>query len=915
MSIPVWGNLVSFESTSLWKQALAARSGDEHEKFRERLRVAYHTMRENVSPLVSAAHIDCPGLTVHDVTHLDALWETASLIGGDNFALNPAEAFVLGGAILLHDAGMAVASYEGGIAEIRKTAVWLDAIATADGNVDEFDDEEFMFRHKGRRHMGRERFHDQRYSERAKRQADFAALRYYHAQQAEFLAARAFQSANSNDPIFLIEDRGLRDAYGQTIGKIAHSHHWDIDRLSTALRTQIGAMVGFPAEWSVNAIKVATLLRCADAAHIDATRAPTMLFSLLAPSGLSRDHWNFQNRLLKTTPSDGKIVLTSSRAFAEDDAEAWWLCYETVQLIDREIRQCNSLLASGNDGTFAAQGIAGVESPKLFSNYVECDGWIPVNIDVKVSDAKGLASTLGGRNLYGDGYASPLKELIQNAADAIRARRSLEVRDADWGKISIALESKARENAEGQTDFWLHIDDNGIGMSEAVLTGPLIDLGNSFWKSNLLSFEYPGLQAKKPRTIGKFGIGFFSVFILGDEVKVASRPFGAAETDGKVVHFKSLERKPVFRTARSGEIPRDAVTRVSVKLHHHMHYRMENEQIQKGREQARKWNFSEEVMWQCATLDVNVTVAATKERKSSHHRWDWWAAPKERIAESVFGREGVPTAKCRQLGSYCDFLHWEGKVVGFGVVRPLAKRYGATEGFVSVQGISYLDESHDSDSDLFVGIQDGVTHDASRKSGFPTITRECLANWASQQASALASHLMNPIDAMSIAEEVRDLGGDSGSLPVAFAGGTFLNFTQFGEWLGNRNSISLPASDAYHLSIVGFDNLSGKILLSGILDELVLISDENIILGEASEFMNMIAKADKTVLDLDKVIRKMEGEGGDWLPKMLQERWGKDISVEYLRVNIREESIISDREDEEIIRFQRKKRTKNRKSE
>jgi hypothetical protein len=96
MSIPVWGNLVSFESTSLWKQALAARSGDEHEKFRERLRVAYHTMRENVSPLVSAAHIDCPGLTVHDVTHLDALWETASLIGGDNFALNPAEAFVLG---------------------------------------------------------------------------------------------------------------------------------------------------------------------------------------------------------------------------------------------------------------------------------------------------------------------------------------------------------------------------------------------------------------------------------------------------------------------------------------------------------------------------------------------------------------------------------------------------------------------------------------------------------------------------------------------------------------------------------------------------------------------------------------------------------------------------------------------------
>lgn len=43
-----------------------------------------------------------------DGTHLDALWETVDLAAGDAFALNPLEAYVLGGAILLHDLGLSV---------------------------------------------------------------------------------------------------------------------------------------------------------------------------------------------------------------------------------------------------------------------------------------------------------------------------------------------------------------------------------------------------------------------------------------------------------------------------------------------------------------------------------------------------------------------------------------------------------------------------------------------------------------------------------------------------------------------------------------------------------------------------------------------------------------------------------------
>jgi hypothetical protein len=52
-----------------------------------------------------------PTYTVHDLTHADALWETASLVTGPDVELNPAEGFVLGAAFLFHDAAMGLAAY------------------------------------------------------------------------------------------------------------------------------------------------------------------------------------------------------------------------------------------------------------------------------------------------------------------------------------------------------------------------------------------------------------------------------------------------------------------------------------------------------------------------------------------------------------------------------------------------------------------------------------------------------------------------------------------------------------------------------------------------------------------------------------------------------------------------------------
>ena len=123
-------NMHSFEKTSLWRTSFSNPSFEAEAASLNALRDCLFSMRARAQHLVSLIPRDIPGLTFHDITHLDALWETASLIAGDNYPLNPAEAFVFGAAVLLHDSAMSLAAYPGGLDEVRRTPEWRDAVAS-----------------------------------------------------------------------------------------------------------------------------------------------------------------------------------------------------------------------------------------------------------------------------------------------------------------------------------------------------------------------------------------------------------------------------------------------------------------------------------------------------------------------------------------------------------------------------------------------------------------------------------------------------------------------------------------------------------------------------------------------------------------------------------------------------------------
>jgi len=252
-----------YQSTKLWLSSLGIEdASQEGKRCVERLRTAYLDFRAKTSQLTGRIQGTLPGLTIHDVTHLDALWEIADLIAGPDYPLNPLEGFLLGGAILLHDSALCFEAYEGGIDGLRASDTWKDAHALA---------------------MQRDLTGDESTVRSA---ADFAALRHLHARQAALLGTKQWRTPDG-DLIYLIEDSELRTRYGKQIGEIASSHHWPIEDVGSRFKTQINAPSAFPKDWRVDPMKIACLLRCADAAHIDDRRAPDFLRALARREGVS----------------------------------------------------------------------------------------------------------------------------------------------------------------------------------------------------------------------------------------------------------------------------------------------------------------------------------------------------------------------------------------------------------------------------------------------------------------------------------------------------------------------------------------------------------------------------------------------------------------------------------------------------
>lgn len=114
-----------------------------------------------------------------------------------------------------------------------------------------------------------------------------------------------------------------------------------------------------------------------------------------------------------------------------------------------------------------------------------------------------------------------LRELVSNSSDACDRLRyaaltkpELTEEDSDF-KVTLAVDKDAKT---------LTIADNGLGMTEQEMIDNLGTIARS-GTSNFVS-ELTGDAAKDMNAIGQFGVGFYSSFMVADQVTVTSRKAG-----------------------------------------------------------------------------------------------------------------------------------------------------------------------------------------------------------------------------------------------------------------------------------------------------------------------------------------------------------------------------------------------------
>lgn len=468
---------------------------------------------------------DFPRLTDHSLTHSRMLWNYSFIIIGDslNF-LNPLEAFVLHITFLIHDSGMCY-SILNNIEEIKQDPLYLDYLKQYGNEGDNVEN------------------------------ALFYVVRFRHGDYALRVAVERL-----NNGAYLISDTLLREELGLIIGKIAKSHTCNINYIEREFGARY-CTPNFPTEWTIDCQKLSFILRTADAAHLDNLRTPKSNKLIEEIEDVSKEHWIFQKKLGFPIIEDNQLVYTTNTPFTEKEQKAWWYCYAALKVLDNELKIANEFFEIKQQNSFQAKGVKSInDTLVLGKKYIKTEGWTSIDTNIKVTNPVHIATELGGIKLYGN-INIAVRELMQNSIDAINLYRIHTGQDNyEVGELKINIEQEGDK-------FFLIVTDNGIGMSQTLITNELLDFGGSYWKSDKFKIDFEGVQNKGFESIGKFGIGFFSVFMLGKKINVTSWKFGESIDNMKTLDFfDGINSNPILRKPTIAERNRVKDRGTSIKI-------------------------------------------------------------------------------------------------------------------------------------------------------------------------------------------------------------------------------------------------------------------------------------------------------------------------------------------------------------
>jgi len=327
--------------------------------------------------------------------------------------------------------------------------------------------------------------------------------------------------------------------FRKDLSLVCESHH--LDDLDDFRKYPVSQPYGNSPQDTGNVQFVAIALRTADLLHATSDRTPSVLFHTINPTNpTSQQEWAKQRavsavRAQLGRDKDGLPDKTAPRNVVEVHAlftneNGFFGLTSYLRYVEEQLKK------SFEWAQLAVKTQASRhEFPWRYidSTRVEAQGFIPQPFEFTLDQAK-ILDLLIGHTLYND-TSVVLRELVQNALDAVRLQRHLEEEGGTKAgnlAVRISWDSSTRV---------LTVEDNGTGMTQEIVERHFLKVGSSRYQDSEFRKRHPTFSS-----ISRFGIGVLSAFMISDEVEITT--CSELEEEGRHLSLRSVHGKYLVRT-------------------------------------------------------------------------------------------------------------------------------------------------------------------------------------------------------------------------------------------------------------------------------------------------------------------------------------------------------------------------------
>ncbi|CAH8620465.1 unnamed protein product [Dicrocoelium dendriticum] len=272
-----------------------------------------------------------------------------------------------------------------------------------------------------------------------------------------------------------------------------------------------------------------------------------------------------------------------------------------------------------------------------------------------------------------------LRELLSNASDALDKMRILSLTDSEALSALPDLYIRVKSDKDSQT---LEITDTGIGMSKEDLISNLGTIAKS-GTSEFISQLSADQSSITPDLIGQFGVGFYSAFLVSDNVQVTSKKDGHEQ----YVWESNADNFSVYEDPQGDTLKRG--TRIRLRLHKEASDYLQQETLENLIKKYSQfvsfpihlWSSREETLEGETPQDTDANVEEEKKegQKEKKTIWDWVHVNKQK---PIWKRDAANITSDEYKSLY--------QALSADQAEPLGKTHFKAEGDVAFTSVLFI---------------------------------------------------------------------------------------------------------------------------------------------------------------------------------------------------------------------------------